>query len=1348
MEKSKAKEKVNYLVLGISAYTMQEFKSFKSLEAHVKFTNGWVQDIKSYTPDDCDNTVMHAKPAYWMIPSAVSRVEPEVGYKIDFTTAAAKKKAVDRLISGEIDSPQGLRIAFCLEIKCPFKHKSVTIREACADKHFCLEVVDDHMSLKKEHRYYAQIQCQMFVGRHQLNDRDPAGSTLFKLFFSDFYAVEEMNKMRTELQNVRADRDRLFEALNNAGVSVLTDTSQWKGKGRSSDANENGTASTSGTAAGEGENSQSKDDDSPPRVKAVTPSSSSKRRNTISAQLEQQKLQQEQQQQALAQAMAGTLLSQNGGLMFGGLPGQNVMMNPNFPHPMMVSPNGQVVMSAAQHTPTSAGSGINSSPQKDGAGGSSDKNGSNNGGIGGLLQIAMQDAGLGMVGATQGQNSVILSGSGTMNQTGGAMGMLQAPGGLAGPSGPTGMLSGPTGPGGLAPGSILMNQQGQLLVINENGIPVVMPVDAAGNPILDKNVVGSGAVTVSSNSAIMAGANPGLSLLDQQQQALINSGALTIAKSDANVSVSASHQQSSILAGMNAQAAGQMNFLGNQLLPQNALQSLALQQANQQGGFFQPGAAINQQLMQSIGLPFPGSGGAPILLMMQHNGQLVNLLVDPVTMQVPPSMPTLVPAPDVTFPLASPSITTASTDPPASTQPSEAAPPPPKKPKKSKSKKKDKDKEEVAEKETEPPKPKKSSSKKKKKDDAAAADLAEKRREEINQKQQQLLLQQQEQRQQEQEKQRQEQELEKQRKQRQQQQQDDQQLLLLQQQQQQQEQQAPALMSEPQLVQPPSSVSAPDMIADDDAENVVSATSDPFGLLPDTITFTESEISDVLDQVENLGHIDTEGQLKKYEKPEKSEKKEKQSKKSRKHKEVALSDSGAAEENPSKKQRKAGDKGVDSVSSAEMGLFGFNQQLNFRQLQQQHNQQQPQEEINSSSRMSIYDFQDDSPPDTGAPAKAQPSTPKPKRQTIEVQVKVLQKKKSFPFGTAVSAAVYNGDLYSSSTAKYKDFIHKHFNWATIANKFKWDYTEPHEGHTNYQPGLETLRGLRQHGLHVRGHNLVWSVEKWVPTWVHALSGAALRHAVSHHIQEITNLTNGQLAHWDVNNENLHGQWYQETLHDPNYDIELFREAHKFAPHAKLFLNDFNVVAFGGATDEYRQNAMKLKNANAGLYGIGVQSHFHDEEDPDPTLIKYRLDQLAQTGLSIWVTELDVTTADENKKADFYEHALRAFYGHPAVDGIVFWGFWQNAMSHHWKQALVDANFHLTPAGRRVLDLLENQWMTDETHVLSRAGSQFTVRGFLGDYEVHVIYKGHELANLKQTFSLAKNGHAVNINVHA
>ena len=69
-------------------------------------------------------------------------------------------------------------------------------------------------------------------------------------------------------------------------------------------------------------------------------------------------------------------------------------------------------------------------------------------------------------------------------------------------------------------------------------------------------------------------------------------------------------------------------------------------------------------------------------------------------------------------------------------------------------------------------------------------------------------------------------------------------------------------------------------------------------------------------------------------------------------------------------------------------------------------------------------------------------------------------------------------------------------------------------------------------------------------------------------------------------------------------------------------------------------------------------------------------------------------------------------------------------------------FQPTAAGRRVLDLLGNQWMT---HVLT--GNQLTVRGFHGDYEVLVIYQGKELGHLKRTFPLGKGGHSVHIHVH-
>ncbi|XP_070202671.1 anti-sigma-I factor RsgI6-like isoform X2 [Littorina saxatilis] len=296
-----------------------------------------------------------------------------------------------------------------------------------------------------------------------------------------------------------------------------------------------------------------------------------------------------------------------------------------------------------------------------------------------------------------------------------------------------------------------------------------------------------------------------------------------------------------------------------------------------------------------------------------------------------------------------------------------------------------------------------------------------------------------------------------------------------------------------------------------------------------------------------------------------------------------------------------------------------------------------------------------------------------------------------------------------------------------------------QGERNFQPPLELIHRLRSHGIKVRGHNLIWSVEKYVQGWVKQLTGDTLRHAVQHHIQDTMNVTRGLLEHWDVNNENIHGHWYEQQLHDPDYNLEVFRIAHNADPTMKLFLNDYG---------KYLAQAKQVKAANLGLFGIGVQCHFRHEADPDPDAIKQRLDTLAQAGLPIWVTELDVSVHDQDTRADFLERALRAVYGHPAVEGILLWGFWD---VRHWRgpnSALVKGdNLDLLPAGRRFLDLVENQWMTDETHVLSQSRDTYTVRGFHGDYELHVIYQGHDLANLTKTFTLGKTDHTINVDVH-
>jgi len=41
---------VNYLISVANAYTMQEFRNFKSLEAYEQFCCGWVQDLETPKP--------------------------------------------------------------------------------------------------------------------------------------------------------------------------------------------------------------------------------------------------------------------------------------------------------------------------------------------------------------------------------------------------------------------------------------------------------------------------------------------------------------------------------------------------------------------------------------------------------------------------------------------------------------------------------------------------------------------------------------------------------------------------------------------------------------------------------------------------------------------------------------------------------------------------------------------------------------------------------------------------------------------------------------------------------------------------------------------------------------------------------------------------------------------------------------------------------------------------------------------------------------------------------------------------------------------------------------------------
>ncbi|MEE6517973.1 hypothetical protein FKM82_028619 [Ascaphus truei] len=57
-----------------------------------------------------------------------------------------------------------------LEVKCPYKHRENTVREACADRYFCLRLDGESYTLRTDHAYYTQVQCQLAATGQRVAD--------------------------------------------------------------------------------------------------------------------------------------------------------------------------------------------------------------------------------------------------------------------------------------------------------------------------------------------------------------------------------------------------------------------------------------------------------------------------------------------------------------------------------------------------------------------------------------------------------------------------------------------------------------------------------------------------------------------------------------------------------------------------------------------------------------------------------------------------------------------------------------------------------------------------------------------------------------------------------------------------------------------------------------------------------------------------------------------------------------------------------------------------------------------------------------------------------------------------
>jgi GH35 family endo-1,4-beta-xylanase len=319
-------------------------------------------------------------------------------------------------------------------------------------------------------------------------------------------------------------------------------------------------------------------------------------------------------------------------------------------------------------------------------------------------------------------------------------------------------------------------------------------------------------------------------------------------------------------------------------------------------------------------------------------------------------------------------------------------------------------------------------------------------------------------------------------------------------------------------------------------------------------------------------------------------------------------------------------------------------------------------------------------------------------------VAVEQVRHEFWFGAALANQAFNGRMDSAAAARYKEVFLRDFNSAVTENALKWHSMESDRGKVDYSVVDAMLAWTDEHGIPLRGHNIFWGIPNRVQPWLKALDDATLRETLKARALDVGRRYRGRFAEYDLNNEMLHANYYEDRL-GPEITRAMADWVREGDPGAVLYLNDYDILT-GRRLDDFVVHVRRFVEQGVVFDGIGVQGHLHGDSF-GPVQLKRALDRLAEFKLPIRVTEFNfpgqrskyygqrgITLSDDEEQAkaralvDYY----RICFAHPAVEGILMWGFWEGA---NWipVSSLYRRDWTPTPAADAYRDLIYREWWT-------------------------------------------------------
>ena len=269
-----------------------------------------------------------------------------------------------------------------------------------------------------------------------------------------------------------------------------------------------------------------------------------------------------------------------------------------------------------------------------------------------------------------------------------------------------------------------------------------------------------------------------------------------------------------------------------------------------------------------------------------------------------------------------------------------------------------------------------------------------------------------------------------------------------------------------------------------------------------------------------------------------------------------------------------------------------------------------------------------------------------------------------------------GNNFKSATNWDKYFTY-YWNQIVPENAGKWGSIERVRDQMNWTYLDEGYNFAKEHGFPFRFHVLIWGNQQ--PDWINNLNSEEQLDEIKEWMDAVAERY-PDIDYLEVVNEALSGHNRPNGVEAPanyinalggtgetGYDwiITAFEMARERFPTTPLMINDYGIMGNPSAANNYI-NIIKLLKARDLIDVIGVQAHAFSTRG-SAAGIKNILDKLAETGLPIQATEMDIdglprssNSVSDEKQLEDIQRIFPIFWEHPSVMGVTFWG-WQRGM---------------------------------------------------------------------------------------